>query len=46
MDIEVLIGFLSMKCRCFMDIVGRIGFLSMKCRCFMDGCLGLDWVFA
>ena len=30
------IGFLSMKCRCFMDVEVRIAFLSMKCRCFMD----------
>ena len=29
-------GFLSIKCRSFMDIEVRMGFLSMKCRCFMD----------
>ena len=29
-------GFLSIKCRSFMDVEVRIGSLSMKCRCFMD----------
>ena len=36
MDVEVRIGFLSMKCRYSMDIEVRIGCLSIKCRCFMD----------
>ena len=29
-------GFLSIKCRSFMDVEVRIGSVSMKCRCFMD----------
>ena len=31
MDVEVRIGFLSMKCRCFMDVEVRMGF-SARCR--------------
>ena len=29
-------GFLSIKCRSFMDVEVLIRFLSMKCRYFMD----------